>query len=104
MRLKTMLKENAAANPSVVFREDFDDIAVLFDPDSGKTFNLNHTGVLIWKELDGKHTGREILGKLKENCDSIPDNVEEHLFQFIASLIENGLAGYIVRGNASKLL
>ncbi len=88
-----MLNENATANPSVVFREDFDDIAVLFDPDNGKTFSLNHTGVLIWKALDGKRSGRDILDKLKENCDCIPDNVEEHLFQFIASLIENGLAG-----------
>lgn len=99
-----MLNENATANPSVVFREDFDDIAVLFDPDSGRTFGLNHTGVLIWKALDGKHSGRDILDKLKENCDCIPVNVEEHLFQFIASLIENGVAGYIVRRNASRLL
>lgn len=36
-------------NRSVVFRDNFDDIVVLFNPDTGKSYSLNHTDVLIWK-------------------------------------------------------
>ena len=41
------------ANPLVVLREEFDDWAILFDPDTGNAFGLNPTGVYLWKLLDG---------------------------------------------------
>ena len=44
------------ANPLSVLREEFDDWALLFDPDSGKVVGLNPVSVFIWKRLDGNHT------------------------------------------------
>ena len=41
------------ANPLVVLREEFDDWAVLFDPDTGNAFGLSPVGVFVWKLLDG---------------------------------------------------
>ena len=87
-------KDNPVANPLIVLREDFDDWAILFDPDSGKGFGLNPVSVFIWKCLDGKHTISDILAELRVNCDNVPENVEDHVKKFIHSLVECGLAGY----------
>lgn len=83
------------ANPMVVLREEFDNWAVLFDPDSGEAWGLDPVGVFIWKQLDGKHTGAEILEKLREACeDGIPEDAPEELNAFIEDLMSKGLVGY----------
>lgn len=82
------------ANPLVVLREEFDDWAVLFDPDSGNAFGLNPVGVFIWKRLDGRHTIEDIQKELRQNCEEMPREAEVHLKDFIQSLVEQGLAGY----------
>ena len=81
------------ANPLVVFRDDFDDCAVLFDPDTGNSFGLNPVGTLIWKKLDGKHTVEDIVLELRNSCDEVPAEAREHVAQLINELIEKGLAG-----------
>ncbi len=82
------------ANPLLVFREEFDDWAVLFDPDSGNAFGLNPVGVFIWKCLDGHHTIEDILKELRGNCEDMPDEAGDHLKDFIKDIVEQGLAGY----------
>lgn len=84
------------ANPDVVLREEFDDWAVLFDPDSGDGFGINPVSVFIWKRLDGKHTTEEILAELRQKCEDVPDDAEDHLKDFVKELVERGLAGYEV--------
>ena len=75
--------DKPVTNPLVVLREEFDDWAVLFDPDSGNAFGLNPVGVLIWKQLDGRHDNQDILKKLRENCEGVPDVAQDHLNDFI---------------------
>lgn len=87
-------KSAPVANPLVVLREEFDDWAVLFDPDTGNAFGLNPVGVFIWKRLDGRHTIEDIQKELRQNCESVPKNTNIHLKDFIQSLVEQGLAGY----------
>ncbi|MGQ9611049.1 MAG: SynChlorMet cassette protein ScmD [bacterium] len=82
------------ANPMIVLREEFDDWAILFDPDTGKALGINPVGVFIWKRLDGNHGISDILNELKENCEDVPAEAEEDIKAFIQSLVENGLAGY----------
>lgn len=95
---QTMLdKHRPLANSLLVLREEFDDWAVLFDPDSGNAFGLNPTGVFIWKRLDGRHTIQEILKELRESCPDAPDEAAAHLQEFIRRLVEQGLAGYEVK-------
>lgn len=86
--------DRPVANPLVVLREEFDDWAILFNPDSGVTFGLNPMGVFIWKCLDGRRTMREILKELEKDCEHLPDEAETHLRDFINDLIEKGLAEY----------
>ena len=88
---------NPVANPLIVLREEFDDWAILFDPDTGNAFGLNPTGVFIWKLLDGKHGADDIAVKLREEADEVPDDASEHIRQFIGSLEQQGLVGYEVQ-------
>ena len=87
---------NPVANPLIVLREEFDDWAILFDPDTGNAFGLNPTGVFIWKLLDGKHNTDDIVSRLREEAEDVPEDASEHARQFIASLEKQGLVGYEV--------
>lgn len=84
------------ANSLIVFREDFDDWAILFDPESGKTFGINHVAALIWKHLDGKHGIEDINQNIKETFSEIPNDLESQVQEFLDELVENGFAGYEV--------
>lgn len=86
--------KNPIANPLIVLREEFDDWAILFDPDTGNAFGLNPTGVFIWKLLDGKHDADSIVGRLREEADDVPEDAGAHARQFIAALEAQGLVGY----------
>ena len=46
-------RDKPIRNPYVALREEFNDWAVLFDPDTGRRFNLSPTGIYVWKLLDG---------------------------------------------------
>ena len=89
-------KDKPIANPLLVLREEFDDWAILFDPDTGDGFGLNPVSVFIWKRLDGKHTVKDILGELLDECEDVPENAEREIHDFIEELVEKGYAGYEV--------
>jgi SynChlorMet cassette protein ScmD len=82
------------ANYGLVLREEFDDWAILFDPDSGNGFGLNPVSVFVWKRLDGEHTQQQILEAIKQSFDNVPEEAEIHLNEFIQDLLDRGLAGY----------
>jgi SynChlorMet cassette protein ScmD len=88
---------NPIANPMIVLREEFDDWAILFDPDTGDAFGLNPIGVHIWKRLDGNHAVKDILKDLEESCEDLPDEAEGELQEFIEDLVQRGLVGYEVQ-------
>ena len=82
------------SNPMVVFREEFDDWAVLFDPETGDAYGLNPISAFIWKQLDGRNSLDDILVKLRSSCDNIPEDAECHMKEFIDGLSAKGLVGY----------
>jgi SynChlorMet cassette protein ScmD len=92
-----MQAEKPMANPLIVLREEFDDWAVLFDPDSGDAFGLNPIGVHIWKRLDGNHAVKDILRDLRERYEDVPGEAAGDLQEFIEDLVQRGLAGYEVQ-------
>ncbi len=85
-------EERPVMNPLLVLREEFDDWAVLFDPDTGNAFGMNPTSIFVWKHLDGKHTARDIEGKLRANYDDVSDEVSVHIQEFISDLKDRGYA------------
>ena len=90
--------DKPVANPLVVLREEFDDWAILFDPDTGNAFGLNPTGVYLWKLLDGTHTLDDMLVRLRESADEVPDEASDHVSEFVEELTKRGLAGREVQG------
>jgi len=86
--------DKPVANPLVVLREEFDDWAILFDPESGNGFGLNPLGVFIWKRLEGRHTIQDILKEVRENCENVPKEAKEHIEEFIQNLVEHGFVEY----------
>ena len=86
--------ENPIANPLIVLREEFDDWAILFDPDSGDAHGLNPIGVFVWKLLDGKHTIHDIIEEVKSGCEEVSPDVNEDVNEFIEELTSKGLIGY----------
>ena len=81
------------ANPYVVLREEFDEWAILFDPDTNKAFGLNPVSVFIWKHLDGRHTIADIAEQLRKDCQDVPEHAEKSVERFVNMLFEKGLAG-----------
>ena len=82
------------ANPLIVLREEFDDWAILFNPDTGEAHALNPTSVMIWKLLDGKHDIDSIVTHIRNNCTDVSDSVEKDVQDFIELLLQNGYAGH----------
>jgi len=82
------------ADPMLVLREEFDDWAILFDPDTGDSFGVNPVSVFIFKHLDGKNTLDDIMSKLRVECDDAPDDAEQYVQEFIDSLVQKGFAGF----------
>ncbi len=85
--------KKAIANPEIILREEFDDWAILFNPDNGEGFGINPVGVFIWKQLSGNNTVSGIVKKLKNECENVPEDAEIYVNQYIDSLFEKGLAG-----------
>lgn len=81
-------------NSMIVLREEFDDWAILFDPDTGEAYGINPVGVFIWKRLDGHHTTDEIYNELCKNCEDMPADAKLYIQDFIEVLVEKGYAGY----------
>jgi SynChlorMet cassette protein ScmD len=87
-------KGNPIANDLLVLREEFDDWAVLFDPDSGDAFGLSPVGVFVWKRLDGMHSEIDILRELHEDCEDVPKDAVDHIREFVDQLAQRGFVGY----------
>lgn len=82
------------ANKTIVLREEFDDWAVLFDPDTSDAYGLNPVSVFIWKRLDGRNTIADIVRELGKECKDMPDDAIAHVNKFVEGLVEKGYAGY----------
>jgi SynChlorMet cassette protein ScmD len=85
------------ANPFVVLREEFDDWAVLFNPDNGNAVGINPVGVAVWKMLDGEHNLSDIVNNVRQEFDDVSPSVDEELGAFIDDLIAKGFAGHEVK-------
>lgn len=80
------------ANPSIVFREESDNWAILFDPDTRASVGLNPIGAFIFRHLDGSNTSKQIVHKLTIQCSNVPSNAHEIVCTFLHELVDSGMA------------
>lgn len=69
-------------NPVVVLREESDDRAILFNPDTGKAVGINPVGVSIWKNLNGRIDIEGMALRVEEVFTNVPDTVSEEISAF----------------------
>ena len=82
------------ANPVVVLREEFDDWAILFNPDTAAAVGINPVGVSVWKGMDGKNSIEEIVLDIIASFDDAPEAALEEIGAFVDKLAEHGFVGY----------
>jgi len=85
-------------NPVAVLREEFDDWAVLFNPDTTQVVGINPVGVTVWKLIDGKRTLDDVVLQIEDLYDEVPENARDEVGAFIQNLTEGGFVGYEVTG------
>ena len=81
------------ANPVVVLREEFDDWAVLFNPDTADALGTNPVGIAVWKRMNGKRTVAEIVATIQDEFEGAPETVSKEIDSFVNSLSHLGFAG-----------
>ena len=81
------------ANPIVVLREEFDDWAILFNPDTSDTMGTNPVGVAVWKRLDGEKSILDIVSEIRNSFEDAPDAAFEEISAFVNTLAEKGMLG-----------
>ena len=86
--------DKPVANPNVVLREEFDDWAVLFNPDTAEASGINPVGVAVWKRMDGKRSLEEIVSEITTSFDDAPEAALEEIAAFVDKLAEDGYVGY----------
>jgi SynChlorMet cassette protein ScmD len=92
--------EKFIVNPVVVLREEFDDWAVLFNPDTAEAVGINPVGVAIWKLMDGTRNLNDIVEEIKKSFDDVPESVVEETKKFADDLVEAGLVGFELESEA----
>ncbi|HPM82051.1 MAG TPA: HPr-rel-A system PqqD family peptide chaperone [Candidatus Anammoximicrobium sp.] len=83
------------ANPNLVLREEEDDAALLFDPETGSVNVLNSTGLAVWRLLDGNRDRAQIMGHLREEFDGLDAAAEEQVAALLKRLVAIGAAGVV---------
>jgi SynChlorMet cassette protein ScmD len=82
------------ANPQVVLREESDNWALLFNPDTADVIVINPAGVTIWKMMNGKNDIEDILIEIKNCFSEVAEDAKEHVILFIKDLQKRGLVGF----------
>jgi SynChlorMet cassette protein ScmD len=85
-------------NPVAVLREEFDDWAVLFNPDNAKALGINPTGVAVWKALNGSKDMIEIVSEIEDRFTEVSETVSKDVSEFIEILTRDGFVGYELAG------
>jgi SynChlorMet cassette protein ScmD len=86
--------EKLIPNPVAVLREEFDDWAILFNPDTAEAVGLNPVGVAVWKLIDGKRSIVEISASVAEQYDQTPPTLIDEVRKYVEDLSAHGFLGH----------
>ena len=76
-------------NENISLREEDEDGALLFEPDTGKIVVLNLTGVELWKRLKEPNDIKSLKSYIIENFSETDNHdVEKEINEFITQLKE----------------
>jgi hypothetical protein len=77
-------------------REEDEDGALLFNPDTDQIKLLNQTGYYIWKKCKKECRIDQIIEAFKKDFDEVPvDQVKNDVEEFIKQMLESGFMGIL---------
>jgi len=83
-------------NPDVVLREEDEDGALIYNPDTDQIKVINPTGLFIWQQCDGSKDLTGIVSAMRESYDEVPeDEVSEQVEKFIDDMVNTGFIGTV---------
>lgn len=82
-------------NPSFVLREEEDDAALLFDPDTGAVRVLNGTALAVWNRLDGKRDLSQVVADLRDEYEGLDEAAERQVTELLGALRAMGAVGTV---------
>ena len=97
-----MQTQKLIVNPVVVLRKEFDDWAVLFNPDTAEAVGINPVGVAIWELLAEDSSMDGIVENIKKNFADVPGSAKEEIQTFINDLSERGFIGSEFKSSADE--
>ncbi|MHB1356143.1 MAG: SynChlorMet cassette protein ScmD [Anaerolineae bacterium] len=97
-------KDRPIANPIVVLREEFDDWAILFNPDTAAAVGINPVGVAVWKRMDGMRSLQDIVKGIKADFEDVSEAAIEEITAFVDKLAEQGYVGYELKATTDDRL
>jgi hypothetical protein len=88
-------------NPDVGMREEDEDGALLFNPDTNQVQVINPTGLFIWNLCDGSRSLNAIAEAMQQEFEGAPaDEMEKDLKEFIDVMVAVGFIGTVEAMNA----
>ena len=78
------------AKSTIVLREEFENKALLYDPDTGNTYDINPVGAFVWKKLNGRCSIDQIAAEVNDIFDTGTSFVIEDLHAFLHDLKYRG--------------
>lgn len=92
-----------ARNPDVVLREEDEDGALLFNPDTSDVRILNATGLFVWRAASGV-TLDTVVESVSAAFDDVPaDRVRADVWSFMSGLLSAGFLGELdTRGGGAR--
>jgi hypothetical protein len=89
----TGLSARYVRNPDVVLREEDEEGALLYNPDTDQIRVLNGTGLFIWKSCDG---GRDVAGLAEAMMQTFAGAPEEKVAAQVCAFVEEmAAAGFL---------
>jgi len=85
--------EKPVASPVVVLREETDEWALLFHPDTNAVAGINPAGVAIWKLLDGKRDLSAVDAAMRRRFSEMPADSLDRIVRFVEDLRAAGFVG-----------
>lgn len=83
-------------NPDVNLREEDEDGALLFNPDTDQVKLLSKTGHYIWKKCADGMTVKDIVTAFKDDFENVPVNqVKTDVEEFLNLMVESGFIGIL---------
>ena len=83
-------------NPDIIVKEEDEDGAIIYNPDTDQVKLLNPTGLFIWKLCNGTNGNVDIIQEINNSFSDIPENnVVNQMESFITSMLQDGFIGIV---------